>query len=196
MTLPRPAAPTIQPMQDAATLDPIEREERELAARRAQFLAGAQEDFESLDWSATADGSDDEYEPAAAGGDDFELDAAAARVLDAVRGDSLRCEEEDEQPAEPKWEELPDYVPPGHEGFNEFARAQMRKAGVPSNDRVLPASDLMPGAVGLPAKQAKAAALSGDRRVHVPPTKPHQPENARGAPHGRRQDGDDDPDRG
>ena len=54
---------------------------------------------------------------------------------------------------EPAWEEMEGYVPPGTEGFGEFARAQMRAAGVPSNSRVLPADELKPAErAGQPTK--------------------------------------------
>ena len=142
------------------TLDPIEREEREMAARRAQFALGAAEDFENIDWSASAAGaSDDEGDSSSCpGGGESEGDgaaeaAAAARLLDDARhalGDSVR---EEEEPEPSSWEDVPGYVPPGTEGFSAFAREQMRLAGVPSNPRVLPANELQPATwVGQPSK--------------------------------------------
>ena len=51
------------------------------------------------------------------------------------------------------WASHPDFVPPGHAGFNAFAQARMREMGVPSNDRVRPPSELRPASwVHGPAK--------------------------------------------
>ena len=111
-----------------ATLDPIEREERELEARRQMFALGAAEDFESLDWSTPAEGDDDidgDGGSGAAEGDGAAEAAAAARVLDAVRNNSQR-EEDDEAPAEPTWEQRDGFVPPGQPGFNA-GRSFVRK---------------------------------------------------------------------
>ena len=126
-------------------LDPIEREERELAMRRAQFALGAAEDYENLDWDAPCAGSDDESDATTTvgDGDGAAEAAAAARVLDAVRHESSR-DEEDAAAAEPTWEELEGYVPPGTPGFTAFAQAQMRLANVPCNRKVLPAPELAP----------------------------------------------------
>ena len=143
------------------TLDPIEREEREMAARRAQFALGAAEDFEVIDWSASAAGaSDDEGDSnSCPGAGDGEGDgdgaaeaAAAARLLDDARHD-LDSVREEEEPEPTSWEDVPGYVPPGTVGFSAFAREQMRLAGVPSNPRVLPANELQPATwVGQPSK--------------------------------------------
>ena len=66
-----------------------------------------------------------------------------ALKLDAVRCDSCR-DDDDAAAAEPTWEELEDYVPPGTAGFTAFAQAQMQLANVPSNPKVLPADELKP----------------------------------------------------
>ena len=42
------------------------------------------------------------------------------------------------------WESAEGYVPQGAPGFNEFAREQMRRAGVPSNPCVRPPAELVP----------------------------------------------------
>ena len=138
-----------------------------MAARRERFAAGAEEESEEVDWSAAAvgGGSDDEANGAGgAEGDGAAEAAAAARVLDAVRHDA--GDEEDEADAaatrEPSWEDLEGFVPPGTAGFNAFAREQMRKAGVPSNARVLPADELAPAEwVGQPVKPRLQPCASG-----------------------------------
>ena len=42
------------------------------------------------------------------------------------------------------WESAEGYVPQGTPGFNEFAREQMRRAGVPCNPCVRPPAELVP----------------------------------------------------
>ena len=121
-------------------LDPEEREERELAALRAQFAAGAAEEDEQLDWSAMdGDGSDDEGEMVADNDDD-----AARAVLDSLSLSSATCSEA--AALDSSWANLEGFVPQGTAGFNEFAREQMRLAGVPANSRVRPPSELEPPA--------------------------------------------------
>lgn len=137
---PAPPAPPPPPPQVDPDLSPEEREEREMAARRAQFVLGACADDEVIDWSAPACMSDDEGDSPAGAGvveNDAAAAAAAARVLDAVHGDLSDAPTEGE-PAAPEstWESLPDYVPQGSVGFNAFARERMRRAGVPANSKV------------------------------------------------------------
>lgn len=136
---PPPPAPPPPPPQVDPDLSPEEREEREMAARRAQFVLGACADDEVIDWSAPACTSDDEGDSTGAGvvENDAAAAAAAARVLDAVHGDLSDAPAEGE-PAAPEstWESLPGYVPQGSVGFNAFARERMRRAGVPANSKV------------------------------------------------------------
>jgi len=137
---PPPPAPPPPPPQVDLDLSPEEREEREMAARRAQFVLGACADDEVIDWSAPACMSDDEGDSPAGAGvveNDAAAAAAAARVLDAVHGDLSDAPAEGE-PAAPEstWESLPGYVPQGSVGFNAFARERMRRAGVPANSKV------------------------------------------------------------
>ena len=135
---PHPAPPP--PPQVDPDLSPEEREEREMAARRAQFVLGACADDEVIDWSAPACTSDDEGDSPTGAGvveNDAATAAAAARVLDAVHGDLSDAPAEG-APAVPEstWESLPGYVPQGSVGFNAFARERMRRAGVPANSKV------------------------------------------------------------
>lgn len=137
------AVPEETPLPPAWGEDPEEREARELAALRAQFAAGAAEDDEQLDWSIvdSGGGSDDEGDSTAygAGGDDG--GAAARRLLDSL---DLPPPEAEAEAVVRSWEDLEGFVPQGTPGFNEFAREQMRLAGVPSNACVKPPSELTP----------------------------------------------------
>jgi hypothetical protein len=62
-------------------------------------------------------------------------EAASAAAAAAGHGAAGAADEEElrarrsTQP--PSWADEPGYVPPGHEGFNAFARARMRRDGVP-----------------------------------------------------------------
>lgn len=144
------SAPALDALGDA--FDKEEREERELAARRAVFAAGAAEEDEQLDWSAAAagGGSDDEADALVPAGDEAYDHAAAARLLDVVGSAVAGAPAKGE--ASRTWLDEEGYVPPGREGFNEFAREQMRRAGVPSNECVLPSSELAPATwAGQPA---------------------------------------------
>jgi hypothetical protein len=131
----------------AGSLDPEEREARELEALRAQFAAGAAEEEEELDWSAPDDGgggSDDEADaPSLDGAAD---DDAAARLLRALPASSAAAAAK-----VTNWETAEGYVPQGTPGFNEFAREQMRRAGVPSNPCVRPPEELVPAAWAAPS---------------------------------------------
>jgi len=75
-------------------------------------------------------------------------EAASAAAAAAGPGAAGAADEEElrarrsTQP--PSWADEPGYVSPGHEGFNAFARARMRRDGVPSNERVLPPQELQP----------------------------------------------------
>ena len=115
-------------------LDPEEREERELAALRAQFVAGAAEDDEQLDWSAVDGGSDDEGEAATSD----PSDGAALELLDSLPLPSAPSSESQVV----SWAALENFVPQGAPGFNDFAREQMRLAGVPANPCVRPPEEL------------------------------------------------------
>ena len=104
-------------------LDKEEREERELAARRAQFLLGAEMDDEQLDWSESMGGagSDDEMDGAGLGsGGDRDAEDAARRVLATATADGDGVAE----PAkpEPTWADLDGFVPPGHAGSPSLRR--------------------------------------------------------------------------
>lgn len=142
-----PALPPPTPSRAPAgasesSIDQEEREERELAARRAQFALGAADEDEDIDWGhfVGADaGSDDEG--AMGGDDDGAMAAAAARVLEDLDG----FDGEDASKPVRGWDvDDAEYVPQGTAGFNEYARTKMREAGVPANQRVLPPSDLAP----------------------------------------------------
>lgn len=130
---PPPALPPAPPAAVEPKLSDEEREEREIAARRAQFVLGAGAEDEDLDWSApAAGGSDDEGEAGSGKEAEAAMAAAAARVLNAVHEGlpaAAAAAAEEEENREPTWPELPDYVPPGTAGFNSFAQAQMRLAG-------------------------------------------------------------------
>ena len=144
-----PAAQPHEMMLPVVTgsLDPEEREARELEALRAQFAAGAAEEEEELDWSAPDDGgggSDDEADaPSLDGAAD---DDAAARLLRALPASSSAAAAK-----VTNWESAEGYVPQGTPGFNEFAREQMRRAGVPSNPCVRPPAELVPAAWAAPS---------------------------------------------
>lgn len=150
---PPPEAITSVPVvaEGGDALDKEEREERLLAARRALFAAGAAEEDEQLDWSATAAGGDDEDEsdPSCAPGDEYDADVAAARVLDGLEPPAALETDACVKPS--CWMDEEGYVAQGTPGFNAFARSQMAKAGVPSNDKVLPSEELKPATwVGQP----------------------------------------------
>jgi hypothetical protein len=138
---PTPAHETMLPVV-AGSLDPEEREARELEALRAQFAAGAAAEEEELDWSAPDDGgggSDDEADaPSLDGAAD---DDAAARLLRALPASSSSSSAAAKVT---NWESAEGYVPQGTPGFNEFAREQMRRAGVPCNPCVRPPAELVP----------------------------------------------------
>jgi len=137
------AVPEEMPLPPAWGEDPEEREARELAALRAQFAAGAAEEDEQLDWSIAdgGGGSDDEGDFTAygAGGDDG--GAAARLLLDSL---DLPPPEAEAEAVVRSWEDLEGFVPQGTPGFNDFAREQMRLAGVPSNACVKPPDELTP----------------------------------------------------
>ena len=141
---PTPAHETMLPVV-AGSLDPEEREARELEALRAQFAAGAAAEEEELDWSAPDDGgggSDDEADaPSLDGAAD---DDAAARLLRALPASSSSSSSSSSAAKVTNWESAEGYVPQGTPGFNEFAREQMRRAGVPSNPCVRPPAELVP----------------------------------------------------
>ena len=126
------------------TLDPEEKEARELEALRAQFAAGAAEEDEHLDWSAMdgdGAGSDDEGEPSGSGGGDLD-DSAARQLLQSL---ALSAPPSSEATARiESWESREGFVPQGTAGFNDFAREQMRLAGVPANPCVRPPEQLAP----------------------------------------------------
>ena len=142
---PTPAHETMLPVV-AGSLDPEEREARELEALRAQFAAGAAAEEEELDWSAPDDGgggSDDEADaPSLDGAAD---DDAAARLLRALPASSSSSSAAAKVT---NWESAEGYVPQGTPGFNEFAREQMRRSGVPSNPCVRPPAELVPAGWG------------------------------------------------
>ncbi|KAL1523659.1 hypothetical protein AB1Y20_018594 [Prymnesium parvum] len=126
----------------ANIVDPEEKEARELAALRAQFAAGAAEDDEmgQVDWSASFDGgSDDEGGESPMGEYD---EVTARRILEQMSISSL--DQAQASVLVETWENRPGYVQQGTLGFNEFARGQMRLAGVPANHRVKPPEELAP----------------------------------------------------
>jgi hypothetical protein len=151
------------------------REEQERLERERAFAAGAGCEDEEVeegddgldDADDEVDGSENEDEEAAYDAaveqqrSRAQQDAGGALVVcadastpdGASRPDFGFCAEHaPPPPPPPSWESSDSYVPPGTEGFRDFARSMMRASGVPSNERVRPPAELHP-ATWVPANQ-------------------------------------------